>query len=97
MPPIEAKNRPQPKRVIVCTHVYCNREKRAERNAEILKLRLEEINAGSEPPRVTLELSGCLSMCGAGPNWIIQPGEIICNHVDDEDEINRIVDQYLRD
>lgn len=81
----------------MCKGPYCNANHRAEKNAEILIPILDELNAGDVTQRLTLSFSGCMSMCGAGPNWIIPPDEIICHHVNDAAEIQRIVDEYLRD
>ena len=85
------------KRVLMCMGPFCNTGQRAERNAEILKPLLEDINAAHGTLYITLDFSGCMSMCGAGPNWIIEPGEHICNHVEHETDIHRIVDEHLRD
>ena len=85
------------KRIVMCMGPYCNAGKRAERNAEILKPLLQKINDDDVSLSVTLEFSTCMSMCGASPNWIIYPGGEICNHVDDDEEIHRIVNEFLRD
>ena len=90
-------NGPKHKRIVMCMGPYCNANQRAERNGEILKPILQEINEGDIPLSVTLEFSTCMNMCGASPNWIIYPEGEICHHVDDEEEIRRIVDEHLRD
>lgn len=83
--------------ILMCMGPYCNAGNRAERNADILRPLLDEINGGELPLRFTLDFSGCMNMCGAGPNWIILPDETVFHHVNDEAEINRIVDAHLRD
>ena len=83
--------------ILMCMGPYCNTGQRAEKNANILRPLLDELNGGELPLRFSLDFSGCMSMCGAGPNWVILPGETVCHHVDDETEIRRIVDEQLRD
>lgn len=74
-------------RVVVCRGVYCNQDRRADKNFQKLKPHLDALG-------VKYEIASCLSMCGAGPNLIVYPGKVICNHVT-EDDIPRIVDDHL--
>lgn len=83
------------KRIVVCRGVYCNESRRADKNLACLQPLVDALNAGEYPPPIKIETATCLSMCGAGPNLIIYPGEIICNGVD-EHQISRIVEQHLR-
>jgi (2Fe-2S) ferredoxin len=84
------------KRLVVCRGIYCNEGRRADKNLRVLQPLLDDLNADDYPPPIKLEIANCLSMCGAGPNLVVYPENIPCNHVD-EDDIAAIVDQYLRD
>ncbi len=57
---------------------------------------VDEINGDSDPPRIVLEGANCLSMCGAGPNCILYPEDVVFHHLDEE-SLKRMVDEHLRD
>ena len=82
------------KRIVVCRGVYCNAGRRADQNLKILEPLLQAINGDAYPPPCKLEIASCLDMCGAGPNLIIYPENIVCNGVA-EDDIEGIVKEYL--
>ena len=83
------------KRIVVCRGVYCNESRRADKNLAQLQPLVDALNAGEYPPPIKIETATCLSMCGAGPNLIIYPGQVICNGVDNH-QILRIVEEYLK-
>ena len=91
---IELDSNPQPKsrkQIAVCHGQYCSLDEYSARNLERLKELLEERGLSDE---VEIEISECMSMCGAGPNIILYPDDIVFHFVD-EDEVERIVDEEL--
>lgn len=80
------------KRLVICRGIYCNQDKRADKNFQYLKPMLDAINA--EDVKVKVEIATCLNMCGAGPNLAIYPDNIKCNHVD-SDKLDEIIRDYL--
>lgn len=78
------------KHIMICTGPYCSANKRAKTNIEKLRRLLDETGADT----VSIETTGCMSMCGAGPNVVICPDEIIYHHVD-EDVVKDIVRTHL--
>ena len=70
--------------------------RRADKLYPHLERLVDEINGDQYPKPVKLEIANCLSMCGAGPNLMIYPDGVACNGVE-EDMIEAIVDQYLRE
>ena len=91
----EANSAPHRKRVLICMGPHCNVGKRAARNARILRNHLKDRYGDEAFLHVAVDFSGCLSMCGAGPNWIVYPGEVVCNHIDDEEAVSDIIDTHL--
>jgi (2Fe-2S) ferredoxin len=84
------------KRVVLCRGQYCNMSGRADKLYRLLQSMIDDLNGGEYPPRIKLENANCLDMCGAGPNCIIYPENIVCNHLDEE-SLKRIVDEHLTD
>lgn len=88
---------PRPtRRLVICRGQYCNMDRRADRLLSAAEPLIEAINRGRYPPPVRLVTANCLSMCGAGPNCIIQPGGRPFNHLD-EAALREIIAQYLAD
>jgi (2Fe-2S) ferredoxin len=82
-------------RLVLCMGQYCNRSAQAaplyERLREVLG---DPVPAYRATGPVLWETATCLDMCGAGPNLIIYPDEIVHNALD-LDTLNRILDEYL--
>lgn len=83
------------KRIVVCRGQYCNMDRRADKVLDDLQERVDAINGDQYPPRYAVRIANCLSMCGAGPNAIVHPGAIPFNHLDDDDELARLVEENL--
>ena len=84
------------KRVVVCRGVYCNEGRRADKNLAQLEPAIDSLNGDAYPKPIKVEIANCLSMCGAGPNMIIYPGGVACNHVS-PDQLDALIAQHLRD
>ncbi len=73
------------KRVVLCMGQYCNQGGQAEPLHDCLTRLLGERGpAWTMKGPVKWEIANCLSMCGAGPNLIVYPGEICYTHVDEK-------------
>jgi (2Fe-2S) ferredoxin len=74
---------PRKCRIVLCMGQYCNRGGQAEplynRLTELLG---ERRPAWSATGPVRWEIATCLSMCGAGPNLVVYPDDMACNHLD---------------
>ncbi len=91
---VEPAQKPR-KRIVLCRGQYCNLDRRADKLYKQLQPLIDDINGGDYPLRIKLETANCLSMCGAGPNCLVEPGDLAFNRLD-ADELRRIVDEYLR-
>ena len=82
----------RPPRVIMCQGVNCN----ANHLAEALYAQLEALLDEADPfdPPFLLRTANCLDMFKDGPNLVIYPGNIRCNHLD-EAELRRVIDAYV--
>jgi (2Fe-2S) ferredoxin len=94
-------NNPTPKkrRIVLCMGEFCNMDRRAVKLLPKLQTMIDELNqqnAGHpERPFLKLETANCLSMCGAGPNCVIYPEDIVTNGLNEE-KLSRMVDEHLR-
>lgn len=82
------------KRIVQCMGVYCNIGGRAESLHKKLRAHVEAINGDEHPPEYLLRTANCLSMCAAGPNLVIYPGNIAYNHLTLE-AIDAIIAEHL--
>lgn len=90
-------NDPKPqKRLVLCRGQFCNIDRRADKLYRTISPLIDALNGEGYPPRVRLVTANCLSMCGAGPNCIIQPGGRPFNKLD-ADRLREIVERYLKD
>ena len=70
-------------------------DRRADRIYAALEPMIAALNGDTYPPPIRLTTANCLSMCGAGPNCIIYPGEIVFNQLTVE-KLPQLVQDYLR-
>ncbi len=64
------------KRIVLCMGEFCNMGRRAD------KLYKQIQPAVSGKPCYKLETARCLNMCGAGPNLVIYPDDLVYNKLD---------------
>lgn len=84
------------KRIVLCMGEFCNQGGRADDLYERLRQELgDPVPAFMARGPVTWEIANCLSMCGAGPNVIIYPGEI-CYHAVDVELLEDIIKEHIR-
>ncbi|NLX08582.1 MAG: (2Fe-2S) ferredoxin domain-containing protein [Chloroflexi bacterium] len=86
---------PARRRIVLCMGPFCNQGGRAER----FYARLREVLGDPMPAfmargPVTWETANCLSMCGAGPNLIVYPEDIVYNFLDDE-TLEQVITEYV--
>jgi (2Fe-2S) ferredoxin len=90
---------PQKRRIVLCVGEFCNMDRRAGKLLPKLEAMLNELNQQNEgkpdKPFLKLETARCLSMCGAGPNCVIYPEDIVTNGLN-EAKLVRMVDEHLR-
>lgn len=82
-------------RIVLCRGQYCNLGRRSDTLYKRLDEMVRDLNGDAYPPRIKLETANCLSMCGAGPNLIIYPDGLVCNHTDDK-VLAQVVEPHLR-
>lgn len=74
-------------------------DRRAAKLLPKLEAMLNEINNQNkenlDKPFLKLETARCLSMCGAGPNCVIYPEDIVMHGLTDE-KLRKMVDAHLR-
>ena len=87
---------PRRKRIVLCRGQYCNMGRRADILYKRLEVLVDELNGDQYPKPIKLEIANCLDMCGAGPNLIIYPDQIVCNGVQ-ESMLDQIIDDHVRD
>ncbi|NWF69799.1 MAG: (2Fe-2S) ferredoxin domain-containing protein [Chloroflexi bacterium] len=90
---------PRPKRrIVLCMGEYCNLDRRAAKLLPILQTLIDDLNTrradDAQTPTLKLETARCLSMCGAGPNCVIYPEDIVTNGLS-EDKLRRMVATHL--
>lgn len=69
--------KPRRKRIVLCMGEFCNMGRRASK----LYKQLEPAIAGK--PCIKLETARCLNLCGAGPNLVIYPDNVVYHALDD--------------
>lgn len=82
-------------RIVLCGGQYCNMSRRADKLYKKLETLVDALNGDQYPKPVKLEIANCLSMCGAGPNLVIYPENVICNGVSEAD-LEAILAQNLK-
>ena len=85
---------PYARHVFICTGVYCDPLRKAERLYHRLTRLLGELGAYDNPVRVKRGVSPCLGVCYNGPLLVVYPDGIWYHSVDDE-RLKRIVDEHL--
>lgn len=86
------ENVPRRKRVVLCMGEFCNLGRRADKLYRQLQPLVTEANAHGA--NLKLETARCLNMCGAGPNLIIYPDNLIFNDMD-EAKLADIASEHL--
>ena len=82
-------------RLVLCMGQHCNHNAQAAPHYERLREVLgDPVPAYRAKGPVLWETATCLDMCGAGPNLIIYPDEIVYNALD-LDTLDRILDEVL--
>lgn len=71
-------------------------DRRADQLIKVAQPIVDAINDADINKRVILSTANCLSMCGNGPNCIVQPGGMPFNGVTKE-TIQIIIDEHLKD
>ena len=89
-------NLPKVKRLVICRGIYCNMDRRADQLLKVAQPIVDSINDEDINNRVLISTANCLSMCGNGPNCIVQPGRKPFNRVTKE-TIETIIDENLKD
>lgn len=84
------------KRLILCRGQFCNLDRRADKLYQEIAPIIVAINGDVYPPKIQLATANCLSMCGAGPNGIMQPEARPFNHLT-IDSLKQIIETHLRD
>jgi NADH:ubiquinone oxidoreductase subunit E len=72
------------KRVVLCMGEFCNMDRRAAKLLERLQPLIDAHNDAHPDQLVKLETARCLSMCGAGPNCVVYPDDVVFNHLTPE-------------
>ncbi len=89
---------PYGRHVFICTGEYsdsCDPDHTAMRLSSRLSQRLGELGDYLNPQRVKVSTTPCLGVCLRGPILVVYPDGVWYHHVDDE-LLNRIVDEHLR-
>lgn len=72
---------PRRKRIVLCMGEFCNMSRRADKLYRQLQPCVAEANAHGA--NLKLETARCLNMCGAGPNLVIYPDDLVFNKLDE--------------
>ena len=80
-------------RLVICRGQFCNMDRRGDKNLAAVEEALAERAPQACVP-VKLTTANCLSMCGAGPNAVLYPGNRAFNHLTPQGT-KAIVEQYL--
>lgn len=83
---------PRRKRIVLCMGEFCNMSRRADKLYRQLQPCVAEANAHGA--NLKLETARCLSMCGAGPNLVIYPDDLVFNKLD-EATLESLVREHL--
>ena len=81
-------------RVVLCMGEYCRLGNRSKKLYNKLQPMIDELNGDEYPRPIKFTTANCLSMCAAGPNLVLYPGNIACNHLT-EDVLEDIITTYL--
>jgi len=71
----------QRKRIVLCMGEFCNMSRRSDKLYKQLQPLIAEAIANGA--NLKLETARCLTMCGAGPNLVIYPDNLIFNQLDE--------------
>ena len=83
-------------RLVLCMGQHCNQSAQAAPLYERLRDTLgDQVPAYRATGPVLWETATCLDMCGAGPNLIIYPDEIVHNALD-LDALDHILADYMK-
>ncbi len=77
----ETQTPPRRKRIVLCMGEYCNMSRRSDKLLKQLEPLVAEANASGA--NLKLETARCLTMCGAGPNLVIYPEDLVFNKLDE--------------
>jgi (2Fe-2S) ferredoxin len=80
-------------RLVICRGQFCNMDRRGDKNLAAVEEALAD-RAPQDCAEVKLKTANCLSMCGAGPNAVLYPGNIAFNNLTQQGA-KAIVEQYL--
>ena len=80
-------------RLVICRGQFCNMDRRGDKNLAAVEDALAD-RAPHEAFEVKVKTANCLSMCGAGPNAVLYPGNIAFNHLTPQGA-RAIVESYL--
>ncbi len=83
---------PRRRRVVLCMGEFCNMSRRADKLYRQLEPLVAEANASGA--NLKLETARCLNMCGAGPNLIVYPDNLVFNQLD-QAKLDALVEEYL--
>lgn len=83
---------PRRRRIVLCMGEFCNMGRRSDKLYKQLQPLVSEANAGGA--NLKLETARCLSMCGAGPNLVIYPDDLVFNQLD-EAKLAALVQEHL--
>ena len=83
----------QRKRVVLCMGEFCNLSRRSDKLLKQLQPLVAEANANGA--NLKLETARCLTMCGAGPNLVIYPGNLIFTQMD-EAKLAAVAEEHLK-
>lgn len=84
---------PPRRRVVLCLGEYCNLSRRADKLYRQLQPLVAAANA--EGANLKLETARCLNMCGAGPNLVIYPDNLVFNQLD-EAKLAALAEEQLK-
>ncbi len=84
---------PRRKRIVLCMGEFCNMSRRADRLYRQLQPCVAEANA--QGANLKLETARCLTMCGAGPNLVIYPDDLVFNQLD-EAKLAALIEAHVK-
>ncbi len=72
---------------------FCNLSRRSDKLLKQLQPMIAEANANGA--NLKLETARCLTMCGAGPNLVIYPDNLVFNQLD-EAKLKALIEEHLK-